>query len=435
MSNMGDRRAIGFWGCWSLVVGSMIGSGVFTLPTVLAPYGLMSFFGWIVTSVGAVLVALCLARLAGRTLKSGGTYQYARTAFGDLVGFLVAWGYVVALIAAAAAIAVSFVGYLAVFIPALNDAPLLQAGAGVGLIALIVLNNMMGVAEARRLQVVLTLAKLGPLMAIIALSLVAGDPANTPDLNPKGTPAIPTMAAVALLTMWAFLGLEAGVIPAEDVENPTSTIPKALIAGVLTTALVYIAATAAVMLLVPAEELARSSSPFSDAAARLGGWGPTMIAAGALVATAGALNGVIFGAGQTAMATARDGLAPAIIGKRNKGHAPYVALGLVFIASTVLLATNFSKGFVDAFTFLLVMSTLTTLAPYLVSALAELKASWRSAPAWGAVALIAAIYSAFAIAGAGGEALVWGAVLVAFGVPVFYLGRARGGGSRYRDEA
>lgn len=100
-------------------------------------------------------------------------------------------------------------------------------------------------------------------------------------------------------------------------------------------------------------------------------------------------------------------------------------MSLVFSSAlaSALLLLNYSRGLVGAFTFLIMMTTVACLVAYLVCALAEIKHSWRSARAWAAIAVIATLYSAFAIFGAGQESLVWGFVLIAIGVPVYYLGR------------
>jgi len=117
-----DKTAtMGFWKCWAMSVGVMIGSGVFLLPSVLAPYGSASFLGWVLTSVGAILIALILGRLAGRTERSGGFYIYVQDVFGDLPGFLIAWGYWLAIVFAIAAISTAFAGYLGAFIPSVGQ--------------------------------------------------------------------------------------------------------------------------------------------------------------------------------------------------------------------------------------------------------------------------------------------------------------------------
>ena len=121
MSETGASKPLGFWSCWSLTVGCMIGSGVFLLPTLLAPYGLLSFGGWIIAGGGSIALALIFGRLAARTLSNGGPYAYARHAFGDLTGFLMGWAYWLSFLMGVPVVAIAFVGYLGVFIPALND--------------------------------------------------------------------------------------------------------------------------------------------------------------------------------------------------------------------------------------------------------------------------------------------------------------------------
>ena len=383
-------KPLGFWGCWSLTVGVMIGSGIFLLPTVLAPYGLMSFGGWLLTGGSSILLALVLARLAARTTRTGGPYAYARDAFGDLPGFLIAWGYWASVWIATPTIALAFVGYLSVFFPQLSDNPVAQAAIALTLLWTLTLVSIRGVREAGLLQLAMTILKLVPLALVILAGLIAGSPDNLPAANPQGGHPPAVLATTALLTMWAFAGMEA-----------------------------------AVMMLVPADALATSTSPFSDAARVLGTWGPPLVAIGALISTAGSLNGNIFTSGQMPLAVALDRLAPAFLSRRNKGHAPYWSLVLATSISSVLLLLNFSRGLVGAFTFLLMMSILTTLIPLLVSALAEFRYSWRTARGWAAIAVAGALYSVFAILGSGLEVLAWGTVLLLAGVPVFYLGRQK----------
>lgn len=425
MTEPATPKPLGFWSCWSLTVGCMIGSGIFLLPSVLAPYGLLSFGGWLLTGAGSILIALTLARLAARTTRTGGPYAYVHHAFGDLIGFATIWGYWTTYWTGIAAVAIAFAGYLTVFVPALTDNPIGQALAALALVWALTLINMRGLRESSLLQLTLTLLKIAPLLAIVALGVFAGAPHNLPALNPQEAPLLAAIATTALLTMWAFVGLEAGAIPAGACKDAARVIPRALVLGTLTVTAIYLAATAAVMLLVPAEALARSTSPFAEAARGFGAWGPPLIAAGALIATAGTANGLIFCSGQLPMAAALDGLAPRILGVTGKGGAPQVALLLSSVLTSLVLLANYSRGLLDAFTFLIMLSTLGTLVPYLLSAIGELRHSWRSARGWAGVALLAALYSIFAILGSGREALVWGAVLFASGVPIYFLVRQK----------
>ncbi|ANP47628.1 amino acid permease [Candidatus Viadribacter manganicus] len=423
MSDVSDKP-LGFWSCWSLTVGCMIGSGIFMLPTVLAPYGLISFGGWLLTGAGSILLALVFARLASRTTRSGGPYAYVHEAFGDVFGFANAWGYWASYWTGVPAIVIAFTGYLGVFIPALNGNPTAQAFTGLVLIWTLTLINIRGVRDSSVVQLAMTVLKLVPLFIIIALGAAVGTPENLPALNPQNTPIIPTIAATALLTMWAFVGIEVGAIPAGSCLDCQRTIPRAIVIGAITVTFVYLASTAAVMTLVPPEVLAHSTSPFADAARHLGDWGPTLIAAGALVSAVGSANGNIFVSGQLPMAVALDNLAPRILGVTNRGGAPYVSLIISSIIASIFLITNYSRGLIGAFTFLVMVSTVATLLPYFFSAAAELRHSWRSARGWAGVALLAALYSLFAIIGSGLEVMVWGTLMFLSGVPIYYLVRA-----------
>lgn len=419
-------KPLGFWSCWSLTVGIMIGSGIFLLPSVLAPYGLMSFAGWALTGTGSICLALVIARLAGRTSRSGGVYRYAHDAFGDLPGFLIAWGYWAAYWIAMPAMAIAFVGYLGVFLPALKTHPAGQAAIALALIWTVTLINIRGLREAGFVQLVMTVLKLVPLALIIGLAAVSGEPENLPEFNPQEGSMLSLLAATALLTMWAFSGLEAGTMPAGDVTQPEKTIPRAIIAGTVTVTFVYIASTLAVMLLVPADTLENSTQPFADAARGLGAWGPGMVAIGAMISTGGALNGTVFVAGQLPMAVAVDGLAPKALAKRNAGGAPTVSLLMGAALASILLLANYTRGLVELFTFLIMMSTATILVPLFVSALAELRVSWASQKAWAGIAGLTLLYTTFTIIGSGLGVLAWGALLFAVGVPVYYFGKQIG---------
>src|SRR6188508_3877637 len=113
-------RPLTFWMAVALVMGNMIGSGIFLLPASLARFGGISLVGWLISTVGAMMLALVFARLARIDPASGGPYAYTRRAFGDLAGFLVAWGYWISMWTALGALAVAFVGYLGAVVPVLT---------------------------------------------------------------------------------------------------------------------------------------------------------------------------------------------------------------------------------------------------------------------------------------------------------------------------
>lgn len=418
-------KPLGFWTCWSLVVGCMIGSGVFMLPTLLAPYGMLSFGGWIIASLGSIALALVFGRLASRTNRYGGPYVYVKEHFGELPGFIVAWGYWISYVIGIPVVAIAFVGYLGVFFPAIAASALYQCLSALALTAVMTLVNVRGLKEMGFVQILMTILKLMPLLAIAAGSFLFGDVANLPPFNPSGQAPIVALAAVVLITAWPFTGFEVVTLPAGSVTNPERTIPRALILGMLAVTAVNLSATTAVMLLVPAASLAHSTAPFADAARVFGPWGPYVISAGALVATAGTINGLIFTCGQMPMAVAIDKLAPRWLAHTNAGGSPHISLFISSALGSAFLMLNYSKGLIGAFQFLLMMSTSIGLFYYLACAVAELRHSWKLSTAYAAVALAAILYSIFALYGSGLEVFGWSFLLMLVGAPLYYLWRPR----------
>lgn len=415
--------SMGFWRCWSMTVGCMIGSGIFLMPAVLAPYGTLSIVSWCLTGAGTILLALTLGRLASRTSRIGGPYAYAHEAFGDLPGFLVAWGYWLNVVIAIPAIAFAFSGYLGVLVPVVDESTWLHAASAIAVIWVFTLINIAGVSAASLAQLLTTILKLVPLVIIIGLATFTGERDNVPAFNPGEAPLISALAATTLLTMWSYAAFEAATVPTGDVIDPKRTIPKALVIGTISVAAIYIASTVAVMYLVPTNVLSESTSPFADAALTLGTWGPILIAVGALISTAGALNGNILLTGQIPLAVALDGLAPAWFSRRDQHGAPYDALLVSASLGTGLILFNYAEGLVAAFTHLATLSLVIYMAALAVATLAETRYAWKRARSWFLIAAIAFAYSLFAMFGAGLEAIVSGAILLLLGIPVFYLAR------------
>jgi APA family basic amino acid/polyamine antiporter len=418
----------------ALVVGNMIGSGVFLLPASLGPYGAISMLGWAFTLTGAALLAVTFARLARRIPKAGGPYAYARAGVGELAAFLVAWGYWISICAGNAAIAVAGVGYLGFFWRPLATSPGGSALVAVAWIWLLTWVNARGVREAGGVQLVTTVLKLLPLAAIGTIGLTHLQWANFTPFNAAGTSTVSAVTATAALTLWAFSGLESATVPANDVENPDRTIPLATILGTLVAGAVYILGTVAVMGVIPPATLATSTSPFADAAVTMWGtWGADAVAAGAAISCFGALNGWILLQGQVPMAAAADGLLPRVFGRLSPRATPATGLVISSVLVTLIVAMNYTKGLVGAFTFIILLATITTLVPYALSSLALARMQWaeRGEMAAGrliralAVTLLSLAYSVWAIVGSGADAVFWGCVLLLAGLPV-YAGMRQG---------
>jgi APA family basic amino acid/polyamine antiporter len=244
--------------------------------------------------------------------------------------------------------------------------------------------------------------------------------------------AVSTLSA---LTMWSFLGLESATVPAGDVKDPRKTIPRATLIGTLIGGLVYVTAVTAVLGMLPAKKLTASTAPFADAARMIvGDWGYYLIAAGAIIAAVGALNGWVMMQGQIPMAAARDGLLPEGLGKLNKHGVPGIALVVSSALVSVLILMNFRHGLVDAFQIIVLIGTMTALVPYMLCAagLLQLMVDRRAVfPASLAflvlVASLAFTFSIWALYGSGPEAVFWGFLVLAAGIPIYTWRKWRSG--------
>lgn len=424
-----QTRVFGFWICLALVIGNMIGSGVFLMPRQLAPYGWNAIFGWMVTIGGALCLAYVFAMLARQFPRAGGPYAFCREAFGPAPGFAVAWSYWISVWTAVATIALAAVSYLSHFLPALAAQPVLPA---VGFVWTFTLINCLSLRGAGGVQLVTTILKVLPLAAAIILTLVVGAGASaTP------APSVPfraedisfaSVTATAALTLWAMVGFESATIPAGHVENPERTIPRATIIGTLSAGIIYLVACSGVALLLPAEQAAQSNAPFADFIGRYWGEGPaSLVALFATISALGAVNGWVLIQGEMPPALARDGVFPAWIGRASPGGVPVrahlVSSGLV----TLLILSNATRSMGDLFVFMALVSTLASLVAYLACALAALRLQGNGrmdrSPLLVATAIVGAFYSLWAIYGAGAEPTAWGAGLLASGFPVYLLMR------------
>jgi APA family basic amino acid/polyamine antiporter len=421
-------RVLGLWMLTALVAGNMIGSGVFLLPASLASFGSISIVSWILTSIGAIFLALVFARLGSLLPRVGGPYAYCREGFGNFTGFQVAYNYWIALWVGNAAIAVAGVSYLSVFFPELKDNHHLFALTSIALVWMMTVINIAGVRQAGMVQLVTTILKLLPLILIATLGLFFIHPQNFATFNISHESHFAALTGAATLTLWSFVGLESATIPADDVEDPQKTIPRATILGVVVTALIYILSTVAVMGVLPMAKLAASNSPYADAAQVM--FGPAayyVIAIGAIISCLGALNGWTLLAGQIPYAAARDGLFPHVFAKESRFGTPVTGLVVSSILITLLIVLTYNTGAVKQFTLIILIATLASLIPYFYTCLAEImifikyREQFRGKRLTGAmiVSVLGMIYAFWAIAGSGQEILFYGGLLFFSSVPVY----------------
>jgi len=417
---------IGKWTSTSLVLGNMIGSGIFLLPASLAAYGGISLCGWLIASAGALLLAKVFASLSRIVPQSGGPYVYTRAGFGNFAGFLVAWGYWISIWCTNAAITVAMLGYLSVFFPILDERPPVAIALGLSIIWLLTWVNNRGIKNAGYVQLITTILKIIPLILITIVGLFFIKIDHFTPFNLSSETNFTAIIQTTTLTLFAFLGIESATIPAEHVDDAATTIPRATWIGTWVAIAIYILGSIAVMGIIPPEELQHSSAPFADAARVLFGSGAEyFVAAGAVISTFGALNGWLLMQGQIPLAAARDGVFPKFFGKLNRHKVPAAGIILSSILVSILMSLNYAKGLNKAFEFMMLLSTLTVLVPYLFSSASYMILSdtthpiiWRRKSTW--IGMAAFLFSIFAIIGSGAEVALWGFVMLMLGIP-FYV--------------
>ena len=423
-------RKIGVWTSTSLVVGNMIGAGVFLMPSALASFGSISLIGWIFSALGAIVIAKIFANLSKLIPASdGGPYAFTKAGLGDFAGFLVGWGYLISVWTTNAAIAVSLVSALSTFFPILGQNASLSLAVGLGCLWLLTWVNTLGVFASGRVQFITTVLKILPLVLVGIGGLFFLDIQNLVPFNMSGTSSWQAITATTTLTFFAFLGIECATIPSSSVEDPGQNISKATMRGVWIAAAVYLFSTAAIMGMIPANELKNSITPFADAAEKIYGYGAKYwISAGAAIAAFGALNGFILVQGQMPFAMAKDKLFPQFFVRQNKKGVPVNGVVVSSIIITILMFMNNSKNLANQFKLLILLSTFFTLLPYLFTTVSFLIVRARTAAVFSKtkttaallVSLLAFAFSMWMIIGAGQEIVYWGFIMLMMGVP-FYV--------------
>lgn len=433
MASDNRGQKLGIWMSIALVMGNMIGAGIFLLPASLASYGGISILGWLVSAGGALVLARIFSRLSNMVPRAtGGPYAFARAGFGDFAGFLVAWGYWNSIAIANAALAITFVGAIGVLFPVFQESSGAALGLSLSAIWFLTWVSSRGIRSSGKMQVVTTLLKILPLLVLILGGWLYFRWDHFVPFNASGMPSLKAVAITGSLTLYAFLGLESATIPADNIKNPEKTVPRATMIGTLATTLIYILGTVVVMGMLPLGELATSTAPFADAMRLLAGeWGSSIVAAGIAMATFGALNGWILLQGKLGQATARDGLFPALFSRENKQGVPIRGLIIGSLLSSGLVFMGSSDSLVEQFTFLSLLSTFCTLIPYLFGAAAYVALSLSRAPGGSSVAWIFLLgslgfaFSMWAVYGAGETSVFWGFLLLLLGIPVYVFMKSR----------
>ena len=361
-------RGISRWDLTAIAVNTIIGAGIFGLPSkVTALIGGYSLLAFVVCAVIVGFIVLCFAEVASRFTETGGMYLYAREAFGAVVGFEVGWLYWIVRVTTFAANCNLLLAYLGIFLPSANEG-VLRIVLISSIVLVLTVVNFLGVKESVILTNIFTVGKIVPLLIFAFVGLFFIQPANfsfnvTPDYN--------TFSSAILLLIYAYVGFEAAVIPAGETEDPQKNVPFALLTALAFCAVLFIIIQIVAIGTLP--ELAKSERPLADAAGQfMGSFGVSFIAVGALVSILGNLNGGFLAASRIPFAMAEQNELPAVIGVTHaRFKTPYVSL---LLTAAAMLFLTIQSSFVSALT----ISTITRLLVYAATCASLPVFRWRT---------------------------------------------------------
>jgi APA family basic amino acid/polyamine antiporter len=363
----------------ALIMGSIIGVGIFNLPTALASFGPITLISMLLTTIGAIVLALLFASLSRRLPADGGPYAYARAAYGNKIGFMNAWSYWITAWAGNAAIAVGWVLYVEHFI---------NKGHSKGISILLVLVglwipaviNLSGVKNMGSVQVLTTVIKFVALAFMSVAGLFFIERVNYRPWNVSGQSALAAIGGGMAIALFSYLGVETASVAAAKVRDPDRNVPKATILGTILTAVVYMVSLTVIFGVLPSSQLANASAPFSTAAdAMFGGtfWG-NLLAVAVIISGFGALNGWTMICAEMPLAAANDGLFPVQFKRISDNGVPaFGVIASTVLASVAMIINYLGSSGETVFTTLVLMTGITAAIPYAFSALAQLK--WRLA--------------------------------------------------------
>lgn len=425
------KREIGLWSATAIIVGQMIGTGIYMLPQGFAQLSnpKAAFIGLCITGLGTIFLAISFARLGERSPVTGSAIAYTKEAFGDLPAFIVGWSYWCGCWIANGAIIVGGISYAGYFLPILAEEPLSQIILSVIVIWIYTAINYLGVKTAGNLNLILTLAKLVPLVLFIAIAAFHINPENystvsSPELS--GFSSLPIAVAFAL---WSFIGFEGASVNAGEVKD-AATVKKATLIGTVFVILIYLVLIVLAAGNMPQDKLAASASPFSDIIQQATGgyWAGGLISLGVVVSAFGCIGAWIMSGARVAYSLGEQGLFPKKFARIHPRYrTPDFALVLNGFLMTGVMFLSYFNTSVSIYNFLVLLAVMSFLVFYAFGAAADLMLSIQFGKPVrvlgfikkGAVSLIAFYYSVYTVYGSGAEYVMYGFLLILIGLPFF----------------
>ena len=412
MSKDREARLLGPWMTLALVVGGVVGSGIFYLPVALAPLGASVPIGWLISGIGVMALAYCASRIV--SAEGGGLQAYVEHELGPTAGFLVTWMTWNSSWIGNPAVALATAAALGRIFPGLADH---LVAVSFLFMLIVTLVNMRGIKAAGELNFVTVLIKILPLVAVVVIAAALGFGGGPLQKIDVPAPSFANIATASALCLWALTGFEFSLAPVGKIRNPERNLSRALVTGMATIAIGYLLATLALSLIIPNATIARSVAPFPDAIGRYGGEGAALLAALAMAVSAfGTLNVALLGSGEMLFSMGLRGDMPRYFVRTNRFNAPYAAQLASAGLGCVLLGLNAAKGTSQLFTFVALFAADAVL--YLYSTAAMIK---DRKPLTTVACLIGLAFVLFAFYGSGLEAFLLSLGLVVLGGVIFLI--------------
>jgi basic amino acid/polyamine antiporter, APA family len=331
-------RALGTWGLAAGIVNITVGAGIFRLPSsVAATLGAAAPLAYLLCAIAMGLIVLCFAEAGSRVASTGGPYAYVEVAFGPFVGFIsgvLLWAGVTA---AFAAVTSFLADSLAALLPWLSS-PFAKGTVMLVILAALAVLNVRGVRDASRFNAIATVAKLLPLALLITVGAFAMRRAN---LSWEYAPSAGAVGRASMVLIFAFLGVEAALVPSGEVKDPARTVPRAVLLAIGFVALLYVAVQVVSQGLLGAD-LASAKTPVADAGGvAFGSWGRTLILVGSTVSMFGYVSGMTLALPRMLFAFARDGFLPrGVASVHPRFRTPHRAIAIQTALVAILAATG-----------------------------------------------------------------------------------------------
>lgn len=400
---------------FALVIGGVIGSGIFYLPVALAPLGSSVPIGWLISGVGVMAMAYCASRIVSS--DGGGLQAYVEHELGPATGFIVTWMTWNSSWIGVPAVALATAAALGRVVPALGRHLVGQSFIFITILALV---NLRGIKATGELNFVTVLIKVLPLIAVVIIAAILGLGGGAFQAIDVPAASFGNIASASALCLFALTGFEFSLSPVGKIREPQRYLARALVMGLAAVATIYLLTTLSLSLIIPNSQIAKSIAPFPDAIGHYWGEAPATFAAVAMAISAfGTLMVAMLACGEMLYSMALRGDMPRLFSSTNRFNAPYAAQLASVVLGFVLLGFNAAKGTTQLFTFITLLAADAVL--YLYSAAAIAAAIKDKKPLTAFAAIVGLAFVLFAFYGSGLEAFLLSLGLLVAGGAIFLM--------------